>query len=169
MTEEERTGVRHLINQTIERLQRASVGANHMGSRYARLLQLLWRKAPKRSQPTRQSIDSRLNTSAPSQSQNHPSDQSQPQHNHYDQISYPLQNPNFGGMASHQPAAGFSWLDLGATWNFATQNGNTSSSGSAGDVGDDGSLGGLGEVSPFDMNLLTDYSLLEGDNPNLIF
>src|SRR4051794_25132026 len=47
MTDEERTGVRGMINQTIERLQMVSVGANHMGSRYARLLQLLWRKAPK--------------------------------------------------------------------------------------------------------------------------
>lgn len=73
---------------------------------------------------------------------------------------------------------GFSWLDLGATWNFATQNaGNTSSSGSAGDIGDgEGSFGGVGgvggsevEVSPYDMGILTDYSLLEGDGPNLIF
>src|SRR5258708_7418187 len=46
MTEEERTGVRRMIDQTIARLQKASVGANHMGSRYARLIQLLWRKAP---------------------------------------------------------------------------------------------------------------------------
>lgn len=167
MTEEERTGVRHLINQTIERLQRASVGANHMGSRYARLLQLLWRKAPKRSQPPRQSIDSRLNTSAPNQNQINPSDPAQQPSQTFDQLAYPMQNQNFNGM-NPQPAGGFSWLDLGATWNFATQNGNTSSSGSTGDVADDGSLG-LGEVSPFDMNLLTDYSLLEGDNPNLIF
>ncbi|KUJ12183.1 uncharacterized protein LY89DRAFT_688641 [Mollisia scopiformis] len=155
MTEEERTGVRHLINQTIERLQRASVGANHMGSRYARLLQLLWRKAPKRSgAPPHATIDSRLtnNTSAPSEPQQT-----------FDQVTYPMQSQNFNGGGG-----GFSWLDLGATWNFATQNngGNTnSSSGSAGDVGD-----GLADgVSPFDMNLLTDYSLLEGDNPNLIF
>ena len=139
-----------------------------MGSRYARLLQLLWRKAPKRSQPPKQSIDSRLNTSAPNQSLD-PSQQQNAQQ--YDHLTYPMQtqNPGQNFNAGMQPAAGFSWLDLGATWNFATQNGGTtSSSGSAGDVGDDGSLG-LGEVSPFDMNLMTDYSLLEGDNPNLIF
>lgn len=68
---------------------------------------------------------------------------------------------------------GFSWLDLGATWNFATQNGSgdTGSSGSAGDLTDaEGGMGG-NEMSPFDMGLglLNDYSLLEGDNPNLIF
>lgn len=79
-------------------------------------------------------------------------------------------NQGFG----HGSTAGFSWLDLGATWNFATQNGNASSSGSQGDM-DDGSLGGFGEgvgwkgEGGFDLGVLTDYSLLEGDNPNLIF
>lgn len=173
MTEEERNGVRHLINQTIERLQRASVGANHMGSRYARLLQLLWRKAPKRNtnpnpNPNQQSssIESRLNpnTSAPNPTAN-PTDPSQ-----FNQVSYPTQGQFGGGMSGMGAQPGFSWLDLGATWNFATQNGN-SSSGSAGEGrdGDEGSLGLGSEMSPFDMNLLTDYSLLEGDNPNLIF
>lgn len=169
MTEEERTGVRHLINQTIERLQRASVGANHMGSRYARLLQLLWRKAPKRNPNANQqssSIESRLNpnTSAPNPTAN-PTDPSQ-----FDQVSYPTHGQFGGGMNNMGAPPGFSWLDLGATWNFATQNGN-SSSGSAGEGrdGDEGSLGLGSEMSPFDMNLLTDYSLLEGDNPNLIF
>jgi len=73
------------------------------------------------------------------------------------------------GMGSNGGGGGtgFSWLDLGATWNFATQNGNNSSSGSTGDLQDEGL--GINELSPFDMSLLTDYSLLEGDNPNLIF
>lgn len=172
MTEEERTGVRHLINQTIERLQRASVGANHMGSRYARLLQLLWRKAPKRNHNNGQqssSIDSRVNPntsnpSNPSQPPN-PTDPSQ-----FDQVSYPAQGQFGGGGMNMGAPPGFSWLDLGATWNFATQNGNSSSGSAAeGREGDEGSLGLGSEMSPFDMNLLTDYSLLEGDNPNLIF
>ncbi|KAE8452940.1 hypothetical protein EG329_012127 [Mollisiaceae sp. DMI_Dod_QoI] len=172
MTEEERTGVRHLINQTIERLQRASVGANHMGSRYARLLQLLWRKTPKRAtQQSHQSIDSRLSASTPNQNaSSNPSDPSQPQNQNqnFDPSNFPMQQGQ--GFNGGMNGAGFSWLDLGATWNFATQNGNTSSSGSAGDIGEEGGVG-LGEVSPFDMSmgLLTDYSLLEGDNPHLIF
>jgi hypothetical protein len=69
MTEEERTGVRHMINLTIERLEKASVGANHMGSRYARLLRLLWRKPPKRNggrEPQQQAtINSRMNAQLP--------------------------------------------------------------------------------------------------------
>jgi hypothetical protein len=168
MTEEERTFVRHMINQTIERLQKASVGANHMGSRYARLLQLLWRKPPKhsaRSHRPSTSLDSRLKATNP----NDPSSSAPPN------TQFDPSNPNnfsIGqmGMSSGGGGGGgtgFSWLDLGATWNFATQNGNNSSSGSTADLQDEGL--GINELSPFDMTLLTDYSLLEGDNPNLIF
>ncbi len=70
------------------------------------------------------------------------------------------------GLGVPPGGTGFSWLDLGATWNFATQNGN-SSSGSTGDLQDEGP--GISELSPFDMGLLTDYNMLDGDNPNLIF
>jgi len=42
----------------------ASVGPNHMGSRYARLLHMLWSKVPKRveprDQPRQQNIDPQL-------------------------------------------------------------------------------------------------------------
>ena len=159
MTNEERTQIRHMISQAVKRLQKASVGANHMGSRYARLLQLLWRKAPQRSdlQETQhwQRIDSRA--TAP---QDH--GQSGSQSN--------LNPTNFSGMwggmnnVSLTPSGTFSWLDLGATWNFATQNNTVS--GSSADLED--VMVDI-DMSPFDMSLMTDYSLLEGDNPNLIF
>jgi hypothetical protein len=45
MSEEERSNVRHMISQTIERLQNASMGSNHMGTRYARLLQVRFPRA----------------------------------------------------------------------------------------------------------------------------
>lgn len=169
MTDEERLGVRHMINQTIDRLQKASVGANHMGSRYARLLQLLWRKPPKRNGRVgdlrNQSIDGRFNTPATI----NPNDNSQPQN--FDPNNF---NGGMGGMGGmnapiNGSGSGFSWLDLGATWNFATQNGGNSSSGSAGDPADDGTGLDANGLSPFDLGMLTDYSLLEGDNPNLIF
>jgi hypothetical protein len=167
MTDEERVGVKRMIHQTIERLQKASMGNNHMGSRYARLLQLLWRKAPKRIDPReahRQSIDTRM--LPPHQNQGDP--------NNLPANFDPNQNQQFMGMGQGQmgemPAPAvpgtFSWLDLGATWNFATQNNSGSMSGSSGEM-DDVSFD-MG-VSPFDMNLLTDYGVLEGDNPNLIF
>jgi hypothetical protein len=157
MTDEERMGVKRMINQTIERLQKASIGSNHMGSRYARLLQLLWRKAPKRTDPReahRQSIDTRMQE--PSQPE--PSGQ---------QNFAPNQQFNMDmnqGQMGLAPPGTFSWLDLGATWNFATQ--NNSVSGSSVEMDDVSFDTGL---SPFDMSLLTDYSLLEGDNPTLIF
>jgi hypothetical protein len=161
MTEEERIGVKRMIIQTIERLQKASVGSNHMGSRYARLLQMLWRKAPKRTDPReshRQSIDTRMQGQGILQDPNNagPGAPFDP-------------NQQFMGMNQGQmgiaPPGTFSWLDLGATWNFASQN-NHSASASSAEMDDASFETGL---SPFDMSLLTDYSLLEGDNPNLIF
>lgn len=158
MTDQERTEIRHMISQTIERLQRASVGANHIGSRYARLLQLLWRKVPQRSDlretQHRQGIHSTLTTP-----QDH--DQSEPQSN-----LDPTTVSRVAGMnnVSLAPSSGFSWLDLDATWNFATQNNTVS--GSSADLED--VMAGI-DMIPFDMSLLTHYSLLEGDNSNLIF
>jgi hypothetical protein len=151
MTETERTGVRRMIDQTIARLQKASVGANHMGSRYARLIQLLWRKAPipadQRKPPMPQPIDGHL------------------KQQYTDPSFGPGFDPNHGNMGNMEftPSGTFSWLDLGATWNFATQNNSTS-----GGSPDDG-------IMDTGMNLLdlrgmmTDYSLLDRDNPNLIF
>lgn len=140
-----------------------------MGNRYARLLQLLWRKPPKRDTARHQSIDARL-VSGPNDTAINPA----LQNTGYDpNTSY---GPGFGpqglgGMNNGGAAPGFSWLDLGATWNFATQNGNThSSSGSASDPQDEGGVGGLGDnISPFDMALLTDYNLLDGDGSNFVF
>ena len=86
-----------------------------------------------------------------------------PQH-HNSYAPHPQNHvPNGTGTA-------FSWLDLGATWNFATQNNGSSNAGSGGemDMDDDRVLWDTG-MSPFDLGLMADYSVLEGDNPNLIF
>ncbi|KAL2073889.1 hypothetical protein VTL71DRAFT_11215 [Oculimacula yallundae] len=59
----EREEVHKSIRQTIERLQASSVGCNQIGNRYARLLELLWRKSPKRNGNKglyRMSIDNRI-------------------------------------------------------------------------------------------------------------
>lgn len=171
MTEEERNGVRHMINQTIERLQKASVGANHMGSRYARLLQLLWRKAPKRKTDRSgqhvYGMDGQLGLGQSSSNNQ--------QHTSFDPSgtgNFP-ENMGMGNIGANEqfqsrPGGAFSWLDLGATWNFATQ--NNTLGGSTGDS--DNELMLESGLSPFEMGDLaafTDYSLLEGDNPNLIF
>ncbi|RDW91616.1 hypothetical protein BP5796_02781 [Coleophoma crateriformis] len=168
MTEDERTGVRRMINQTIDRLQKASAGANHMGTRYSRLIQMLWRKSPKGGKNNngdtvhQQTIDGRLQDS-----------------NKVDVVSNlptvydpnsAFNNMGMKGLApTNAPNGTFSWLDLGATWNFATQGntGNSVSGGSAGEMED--MMGVDTGMSPFDMGLLTDYKLLDGDNPNFIF
>ena len=83
------------------------------------------------------------------------------------------------------PPSTFSWLDLGATWNFATQNNGGESIGGSGSSNgevDDGFLmnaGGVGQGAgvsgdALDVHLglplmTADYSLLESDNPNFIF
>lgn len=152
MTEEERTGVRRMIDQTIARLQKASMGANHMGSRYARLIQLLWRKAPI---PTDQRNASTLQPTAGHLKPQYTDPSSLPP-------GFDPSHGNVGGM-EYTPSGTFSWLDLGATWNFATQN-NSFSGGSPEDgVVDSG-------MNLLDMRgMITDYSLLDRDNPNLIF
>lgn len=175
-----------------------------MGSRYARLLQLLWRKAPKPNGASnsnnttsnhlrrQDSLTERLNTQQTQTQKPIPTTKSPissyhqpPPTQNYDQSPSHFQQPmniqsqinlsspqNPGPYPTHNPnpnagTSTFSWLDLGATWNFATQNNSTSNSGSGGEMEMD-ELWDTG-MSPFDMGLLTDYSVLEGDNPNLIF
>jgi hypothetical protein len=52
ISNDEDRAIRAMINETINRLQRSSVGANigiqHPGSRYSQLLRLLWAKAPRK-------------------------------------------------------------------------------------------------------------------------
>ena len=216
MTDEERTGVRRMINHTIDRLQKVSTGTGHMGARYARLLQLLWRKVPKpessslaTNNTARQYSTQPANPNQPFLSQAYtpqsnfiplsPSFQQPPrvhplQHssliqqtsNHlpYASAAASQQLPSsYPSTAHNQSQNGqsnnhnnnnrmFSWLDLGATWNFATQNGTGtgSNAGSMGemDVDDEHVLWDQG-IGSLDMGLSTDYSVLEGDNPNLIF
>jgi hypothetical protein len=158
MTVEERETTHHMVSQTIENLQKSSVGANHMGSRYARLLQLLWRKAPKRSDPRetqhQQGMENRV---AALQDHDQSGTQSNPD------------LPDHSGTRSMNhvdlaPSGTFSWLDLDAAWGFATQNNGVS--GGTGDF--DEVIVDLG-LGPFDMSLVADFSLLEGDNPKLMF
>ncbi|KAK7726719.1 hypothetical protein SLS57_003280 [Botryosphaeria dothidea] len=50
---EEERGIRRMIEETIDRLQRSSVGMQHLGSRYSQLLKLLWEKADNHRPPGR--------------------------------------------------------------------------------------------------------------------
>lgn len=171
MSDTERSDIRAMVNRIIDLLQKASTGSGDMGSRYSRLLQLLWCKPPKKSihreKVHPQSIN---NLIIPTSSQPNMMSNNQM----YDQTSFNTMNmPNAGGENVPNGST-FSWLDLSGAWSFATQ--NNSSSGSTGEMGDMGDMGDvMGEpgasFSPYDvnMNLLTDYRLLNDDNTNLIF
>lgn len=103
--------VKRTVGEAVERLQKASSCQNDVGDRYSRLLRLLWRKPPPLTTsgiatghgsegsypPTAHG------TQAPMQAEQ----QSQPN------IEQPPQGPN---------AFSFSWLDLHAVGDFATNN-----------------------------------------------
>jgi hypothetical protein len=98
MSLQEESGVRHMIVKTVEQLQRASVSPQDLGSRYARLLELLWLK-PK-STPTNGTHEVRPLNSMPSSGSLHTS---------------PLANPTY---MEFSPAYDFSWLDLEAVGDY---------------------------------------------------
>jgi hypothetical protein len=165
MAETERSDIRAMVNRIIDLLQKASTGSGDMGSRYSRLLQLLWYRPPKKSIHQEkihpQSIN---NLIIPTSSQPNiiPSNQM------YDQTSFNTINMPNAADGNIPNGSTFSWLDLSGAWSFATQ--NNSCSGNTGDMTDVMGESG-GSFSPYDvnMNLLTDYRLLNDDNANLIF
>jgi hypothetical protein len=144
MTSTEKRGVHRMINETIGRLQRASVNRNHMGSRYSRLLHLLWRKVPsKHDETSNGQIRDDIGRTKP--------------------VGNSPAPPAFETslLANH---GAFSWLDLDAVGYFATRNNSVSASL---DGNLEESMGEIGIAS--DMALFTDYRWLSDDNPNMIF
>lgn len=102
MTDLEERHVRQLVFQAMEVLRRASVSAQDPGSRYARLLELLWMKPPKGSAPTQPPVHSPAGTS-----------------------DAPLSSTgsikiDAAGHMQHSPANDFSWLDLGAVGDYVS-------------------------------------------------
>ncbi len=129
-----------------------------MGSRYARLLQLLWRKAAKRSD-LRETRNQHSMANRGSALQDH--GQTEPKSN----LNIPDSRGTMGMNNLNLTISGtFSWLDLDAAWGFATQ--NSSVPGGTGDLDD--IIMDLG-LDAFDICSMVDFSLLEGDNPKLIF
>ena len=90
INQREETEVQQIISQTVDRLQRASAGRGDIGSRYARLLELLWK--PKMTLPT----------AIP---------EPQPAGPSVNRIQEPYN-------MQPSPRGNFSWLDLGAVGDF---------------------------------------------------
>lgn len=100
MLHSEEMKVRTLVTQTTEVLRRASAGPDDIGSRYSRLLELLWQAKPAAAATTspagtHQSNDLAMQTTLPSLSD----------HNKYVHFS---------------PANDFSWLDLEAVGDYVS-------------------------------------------------
>lgn len=146
-----------------------------MGTRYSRLLQLLWRKPSRRISP---SHDMSLDLGSPMAM--HSNVKNNSFSNNVLTHSESFENTGYGtsmvmpSLAENEhmdlpPATGtFSWLDLGAAWSFATHNNKSVGGGSAGEFDNEQTMGDSG-LSPSDMGLMGDYSLLSEDNPSLIF
>lgn len=151
MSPKEEIEVRELVSRTTETLHRASAGPDDMGSRYARLLELLWK--PRSSGSVASSESRRRNdlsiASLASSNGNttippvggaggvtgvgglaHQPQQHSPQHHHHQQALHQRrQSTHF------DPANDFSWLDLGAVGDYVSGDQMT-----AGVVGFDGAL-----------------------------
>lgn len=158
MSPKEEVEVRELVSRTTETLHRASAGPDDMGSRYARLLELLWKP---RSSGSVASSESRrrneLSIASLANSNNNTNMSpgggvaaggtgvsgvsSGASHQH--QLHSPQQNHRQHQQAVHHhqqsthfdPANDFSWLDLGAVGDYVSGDQMT-----AGILGFDGSL-----------------------------
>ncbi|KAF1973765.1 hypothetical protein BU23DRAFT_505934 [Bimuria novae-zelandiae CBS 107.79] len=126
ITNDEDRAIRAMINETVSRLQRSSVGANigiqHPGSRYSQLLRLLWAKAPRKDKSSsttfRHPGTHVASHSLGSGSGNYPPLPGQ--------SGVSVQSPSQAGSAStaESPAmteqmGDFGWTDLGAVGDFA--------------------------------------------------
>lgn len=110
MSSEEERGIRAMIQETVSRLQRSSVGMHHLGSRYSQLLKLLWQKAEhKHGRPRANSVypnrqlDAVRDVATPASSVPRP----------------PSQAGSGESPAMTEQMGDFSWTDLTAVSDFA--------------------------------------------------
>lgn len=108
--------IRRMIQNTIDRLQKSSIRSDDLGNRYSRMLRLLWRKPP-HSKDGGQEPPSRQSKTPP------PTEPAQTQQ------GLPAQQPQHERTMSTSVTGGdqvllgaFSWRDLDAVGQFATNN-----------------------------------------------
>ena len=170
MAETERSDIRAMVNRIIDLLQKASTGSGDMGSRYSRLLQLLWCRPPKKS-IHREKVHPQSINNLIIPTSNQPNMMSNNQL--YDQTSFNTlvcQTPVTGMYQMEQLSPGLILVQHGHSPPRTIVVPGVRENGDMGDMGD--VMGEPGaSFSPYDvnMNLLTDYRLLNDDNTNLIF
>ena len=132
MNSEETSSVKRMISDVVDKLQKASSCANDIGDRYSRLLRLLWRKPPSRAETTR--ADAARGPLPP----------------HMDGMGPQAAQGNAYGAPINPPSINaFSWLDLSAVGDFATNN-NSIPSGSLDGLNDRFEEGSADGFSNFD-------------------
>ncbi|KAK5107294.1 hypothetical protein LTR62_001423 [Meristemomyces frigidus] len=143
-----RGSVKRMITDTVDKLQRASACTHDVGDRYSRLIRLLWRKPPAQTTMSEPKVDAQrpnLPHLQPTNSHDTATNNMQPvdpaQTGMYDATN----NNNFPSINT------FSWLDLPAVGDFATQNNGLTGSMDGFDRFDDSSADGL---SNFDPNMM---------------
>jgi hypothetical protein len=147
----ERGSIKRMIGDAVERLQKASACANDVGDRYSRLIRLLWRKAPN---PGASGSDPTTNSNAPQSAAGAPM----------------MDDTQTAFELASVPASinAFSWLDLSAIGDFATN--NNSISGSLMDQLDQFDDSSGDPFSNFDPNLTNGHLGWNGLNtPDIIF
>jgi hypothetical protein len=145
-----RGSIKRLIMDTVDKLQSASACPNDVGDRYSRLVRLLWRKPPGRASIAEGAGE----ITRPTTAQPMPPTGA---HNPSDQPMYEQQ--------IHQPPSinTFSWLDLPAVGEFATQNNSISGSLDGFDRFDESSADGFGG---FEQNLVMPQFAWTDQAPN---
>lgn len=144
--------VKRMIMDTVDKLQRASACSNDVGDRYSRLVRLLWRKPPGRASIAEGADVTRPATAQPAGPSATGQTSEQQDHGIYDQVN------NVPSITQ------FSWLDLPAVGDFATQNNAVSISGSLDSFErlDESSADGFGG---FEQGLLMQQYAWNGTSP----
>ncbi|OQN97047.1 hypothetical protein B0A48_16851 [Cryoendolithus antarcticus] len=106
---DEETSVRVMIQETVNRLERSGLGPQHPGSRYSRLLRLLWDKVERKDRKERANTATLQNPYRPGSISGAPT--------------------SVGALSQDSPAltepmGEFSWTDLDAIGNFAVNGGS---------------------------------------------
>lgn len=109
---EEEQSVRQMVAETVGRLERSGIGSHHPGTRYARLVKLLWDKVDRRERRESRSTATLANPYRPGSMGGSVAD-SNPPH-----PSLPHDSPVMTEMMGD-----FSWTDLDAIGNFAVNGG----------------------------------------------
>ncbi|KAK5143396.1 hypothetical protein LTR32_004459 [Rachicladosporium monterosium] len=112
LSTDEENSVRQMVTETVARLERSGIGFQHPGSRYSRLLRLLWEKVDRKEHKRSQSTATLTNPYRPGGSGG-------PTPGSSASSSVPVRE----SPAMTEMMGDFSWTDLDAIGNFAV-NGN---------------------------------------------